>query len=203
MKDHTDVLAPRGRATGLLIRNLDEEVLVYDLERNQAHCLNRTAALVWSHCDGLTTVRELVELLQSQLGMRADEQTVWHALLQLGKDHLLEQEVSHPLTQRGMTRRQLMQRAGTVVAAAAVTSIVVPSVAQAASGVLVCTAGTVNLSCVSGPQGQRCQNCVCAICGPSGAPDGTFACCTNGLACCKGVCCGQNKICNASGVCSA
>ena len=28
------------------------ETLVYDLERHRAHCLNPTAALVWSACDG-------------------------------------------------------------------------------------------------------------------------------------------------------
>jgi hypothetical protein len=43
---------PRMRAYALVIDDLPDEVLVYDLERHQAHCLNHTAALVWRACDG-------------------------------------------------------------------------------------------------------------------------------------------------------
>ena len=49
-------LVPKARHNKLVIQELEDEVLVYDLERNQAHCLNRTAALIWEHCDGKQTV---------------------------------------------------------------------------------------------------------------------------------------------------
>jgi len=34
------------------VKQADGEVLIYDLERNKAHCLNNTAARVWQYCDG-------------------------------------------------------------------------------------------------------------------------------------------------------
>ena len=42
----------RKREGHLVIDELPDEVLVYDLDRHKAHCLNQTAALVWQHCDG-------------------------------------------------------------------------------------------------------------------------------------------------------
>ena len=46
---------PRARRDGLVIRELNGELLVYDLERHRAHCLNPTAALVFKQCDGRTS----------------------------------------------------------------------------------------------------------------------------------------------------
>ena len=43
---------PHARTDNLVIRELDDETLVYDMERDEAHCLNQTAALVWKQCDG-------------------------------------------------------------------------------------------------------------------------------------------------------
>ncbi|HJZ82776.1 MAG TPA: PqqD family peptide modification chaperone [Pyrinomonadaceae bacterium] len=50
---------PRARSENLVIRELDDETLVYDMERDEAHCLNQTAALVWQRCDGRTTATRL------------------------------------------------------------------------------------------------------------------------------------------------
>jgi hypothetical protein len=44
---------PEARKDGLVIQDLPEEILVYDLNTNKAHCLNQTAAYVWQACDGL------------------------------------------------------------------------------------------------------------------------------------------------------
>jgi len=43
---------PQARRSGLMLEQADGEVLIYDLERNKAHCLNNTAARVWQYCDG-------------------------------------------------------------------------------------------------------------------------------------------------------
>lgn len=37
---------PLARSEGLVIQEMPDEVLVYDLETNKAHCLNETAAFV-------------------------------------------------------------------------------------------------------------------------------------------------------------
>src|SRR2546423_15689116 len=49
--DNLERAAPRARDARLVIQELPDELLVYDLERHRAHSLNRTAALVWRHCD--------------------------------------------------------------------------------------------------------------------------------------------------------
>jgi len=55
-------MKPRARKDDLLIQDLPEETLVYDVVRHRAHCLNRTAALVWRHCDGKTSVEKLARV---------------------------------------------------------------------------------------------------------------------------------------------
>ena len=42
-------MKPRARTEGLVVTELPDELLVYDLERHRAHCLNPTAALVFKH----------------------------------------------------------------------------------------------------------------------------------------------------------
>jgi len=54
---------PLARQDRLVVQELSEEVLVYDLDRHRAHCLNRTAALIWRHCDGSTSVAEMARRL--------------------------------------------------------------------------------------------------------------------------------------------
>jgi hypothetical protein len=175
------------------VRNLDDEVLVYDLERNQAHCLSPGAGQLWRRCDGFTTVGEMVELLRTEIEPEANEQAVRHILLQLGKDHPLEEQVSRPLSERGITRRQLMQRAGVAVAAAAVTTLAVPAVGAHASAVAVCPnpPGGPNACCdPTSPGCQRNQNHMCVNCADS---SGTFCCKNSVTNCCGGVCCGPSQ----------
>lgn len=49
----------RVREEDLLIRELGEELLIYDLRRHRAYCLNQTAAFIWRLADGRTSVREM------------------------------------------------------------------------------------------------------------------------------------------------
>ena len=46
------------------------KLLVYDMERNEVHCLNGSAARVWALCDGERTVSEIARLLGSDLEPR-------------------------------------------------------------------------------------------------------------------------------------
>ena len=58
---------PRRRKKGLAVQKLAKEVLVYDLERHRAHCLNEAAALVWRQCDGETSVSDIALNLREKL----------------------------------------------------------------------------------------------------------------------------------------
>jgi hypothetical protein len=84
------VRLPQARTEGLVIRELDDETLVYDTERDEAHCLNQTAALVWESCDGKTTAVQAAQSLQSKLDQRVDPDLIWLAVKQLQRFHLVE-----------------------------------------------------------------------------------------------------------------
>ena len=143
MKESAGRAVPEARTDGLVIQELADEVLVYDLQRHRAHCLNQTAAWVWKHCDGHATVEDLARGLQTELKTPVHEGIVWLALGQLEKDHLLNGRISRPPAVAGLSRRELVGQLGLVAAIALplVTSIVSPTPAHAASCVD-CASGT-------------------------------------------------------------
>jgi hypothetical protein len=143
---------PRARSEGLVVRELDGEVLVYDLERHRAVCLNRAAALVWRRCDGRTDVAGLARALGEELGEPAVEEVVWLALEQLGRDRLLGEAMRRPARAARVTRRELIRRLGLAAAATLplVTSVVVPTPAQAASPLGPGQPCTSSVECASG-----------------------------------------------------
>ena len=78
-------MKPRARKQGLVVTELPDELLVYDLERHKAHCLNPTAALVFKHCDGRRTVEQIARSLSTELDVAADERLVWLSLDRLAQ----------------------------------------------------------------------------------------------------------------------
>ncbi|MBV9926162.1 MAG: PqqD family protein [Acidobacteria bacterium] len=135
MSERTVPARPRARAEGVVVRELPEEVLVYDLDTHKAVCLNSTAAMVWRLCDGRRTASEIRRSLEKASGGRVPEELVWLALEQLGRDNLLDTRVPRPDELAGLSRRELIKRVGLAAAVAlpAVASIVAPTPAQAGS----------------------------------------------------------------------
>jgi hypothetical protein len=130
---------PLARREGLVVQELDDELLVYDRERDVASRLNRSAALVWQHCDGTRTVADLAAVLAEELGEVADEDLVVVALDNLSQNGLLASGYEQrDATAVRLTRRRFIRRVGVVGAAAmtvpVVHSLVVPPAAAAASG---------------------------------------------------------------------
>ena len=130
-------MEPRAREDQLVIQELPDEVLVYDVNRHKAHCLNRTAAFIWRHCDGRTSVAEIATLLRKELKFPIDEAVVWLALDRLGRAHLLQGMVRPPAGPARLSRREVIQKlalvGGLSMLAPVVSSIVAPTTAQAAS----------------------------------------------------------------------
>src|SRR5262245_25569023 len=159
-------MKPERRRKGLVVKELPEEVLVYDLERHRAHCLNPAAAVVFKSCDGERTVAEIARVLRRETGAPADEGWVHLALDRLHKAHLLDERGPG----RGVARREILKRAGVGLAAALplVTSIVAPTPVEAAA---TCTA-----CCSTASDGTPC-----------GFP---IALCTGVCTCQGGVCLG-------------
>lgn len=65
MKIDSTALLPKARSEGLITKEVDGELLVYDLERDRAHCLNEIAAAIWKRCDGSTTTTEIAAQLSA------------------------------------------------------------------------------------------------------------------------------------------
>jgi hypothetical protein len=148
---------PVARSEGLIVEQLGDELLVYDLETNHGHSLGSEAARVWRRCDGRTPV----EGLGAQLAL--DGETVGRALDELDACGLLDAPVA------GSTRRELgvtMVKAGVAAATAPlIVSVVAPTPVQAATLAFCQRIGGVN-------------NCGVACC-----QEGTDCCCChNGAA---------------------
>jgi hypothetical protein len=128
---------PLCRQDGLIIRELENEILIYDTKNNRAHCLNETAARVWKQCDGRTTTEEISRALSEQLGTEVNEKVVWFAVKQFSQDELLEETLALPPAYQvsGLNRREMIRVLGlaAVVAVPLVTSIVAPTAVQAAT----------------------------------------------------------------------
>jgi len=121
---------PRAVTEHLVIRELDDETLVYDTQRDEAHCLNQTSALVWELCDGKTTPNQAARSLQGKLGADIDSDFVWLAVKQLQKFHLVERATKSPSVSR---RDVVLKYAPAALAIPVIFSIVAPLAVQAAS----------------------------------------------------------------------
>jgi hypothetical protein len=143
-------MKPRARREGLIVRELPEEVLVYDRQRHQAHCLNPAAALVFKHADGRRDAAQLAHLLREDLGIPADERWVHLAVEDLRRAHLLATpEGAEP---RSPSRRRMLKRLGVAAATLpAVASVLAPTPAEAAN---TCIQGS---NC-PGNDGQPCYD---------------------------------------------
>jgi len=124
---------PVARKEGLVIQETSEEVLVYDLTSNKAHCLNQTAAFVWKSCDGNNSIPEITKLLESESGAAIHEDLIWLAIDQLNEKNLLEKELATNFA--GRSRREVIKKIGlaAVVALPIVASITAPTSALAST----------------------------------------------------------------------
>jgi hypothetical protein len=142
---------PTARKEGLVIQELSDEVLVYDLDCNKAHCLNQTAAFVWKACDGKNSIGEIVNDFEKQTGGKVSEDLIWLAIDQLSEKNLLKEEM--PRKFEGQNRRQVLKKIGlaSVIALPIVASLTAPTAALA-----VACSGIVT-SCIGCPDGTPCN----------------------------------------------
>jgi hypothetical protein len=152
MNTGRDQMKPRARTEDIVVQTLPDELLVYDLKRHEAHCLNPPAALVWKHCDGQTTAAQLAQILQQAMRVPVPEEVVWLGLQQLHKACLLTAREYAPASEDWVSRREVMRRLGWATAAALplVTSIVAPTASEAASCLGSGAACTTGAQCCSG-----------------------------------------------------
>jgi hypothetical protein len=146
-------MTPQAREDGLLVQEVGDEIVVYDRKQDRIHALNLSAALIWRHCDGQTSITEMATLLGQKLGLPADQDLVWLALVQLRKAHLLQEALPQMIEERvKLSRREMIRRlelAGVLsLLLPGVTSILtpLPAMAQGYGGEDTCT-GTADTGC--------------------------------------------------------
>lgn len=207
---------PLSRKDNIVIQEFDNEILIYDLMKNKALCLNQTSAMVWQECDGTKSVAEISLILSKKFKTNISEEIVWLALNQFKKDSLLEKNNEFTTPLDGLSRREVVKRIGfaSMIALPLISSVVAPSAVQAQSGALCAGFAAPNLTCVPGNNNdlsddgcpcntnEECQG-VCPVTSPRfclGANTGPFCAPGNSLDLSQDCCpCTSNNEC--IGVC--
>jgi hypothetical protein len=129
---------PAARRDRLVVEQLADETLIYDLDRHLAHSLNQSAAIVWNACDGTRTIADLAALLPGELSAGDKEAAVRVALGQLREAQLLTGAMKAEKQEVSASRRALLVKIGISAAIATIpliTSIGVPPAHAQASPV--------------------------------------------------------------------
>ena len=163
---------PRVRIENIVLQNVANETLVYDIKSNRAHCLNESSALIWKMCDGKTSVSEMAAQLSKQLKAVITEEYVSVAVDQLKRENLLDNADEIQSGYKGLSRRDVIRRVGmtSIIALPMISAVVAPSSVSAQS----CLAIGVNVGgTIACPAGPTACSCATVIGGP-----GAAACCT-------------------------
>ncbi len=107
-------------------------MLVYDLDRHTAHCLNGAAVKVWAYADGSRTTEAIAHQIAADQGTEPDEALVWRALEELDKAALLDTPLNAVPTE--LSRRHLFTKLGWAAAIPLVLTVSVPTPAFAQTG---------------------------------------------------------------------
>ena len=129
---------PISRRENIVVQELENEVLIYDLSLNKAFCLNESSAIIWQMCDGKKTISEISRAVGKKLDSNISEEFVWLAIEQFRKDNLLSNDFAGIFESvfAGMTRREVIRKVGftSMIALPVVASLTAPIAASAASG---------------------------------------------------------------------
>ncbi len=170
---------PIARSSDLVVQEVGEETLVYDLKTNKAKCLNETSAMIWKLCDGTRSAVEITMALSAELKTKVEQELILVALDQLQKEELLKSENDVVFALEGTSRRELIKKVGfaAVVALPVVSSVVAPAAAQTGSIPTVCNGlDPRECECGSGPN-NGVQNCLILV--PMSTPDDWVCVSTN------------------------
>jgi hypothetical protein len=143
-------VCPKARGRRLVVQELENETLVYDLDTNRAFCLNEMATNVWRNCDGSRSKTDIAGSIKNVYG-EIGRQAVSYAIDLLASNGLLEG--SSLIEIPTATRRDAIKRLaiGGVALPPVISMIVAPQPAHAAS----CAAN--NAACSA--SAQCCSNC--------------------------------------------
>ena len=129
-----DFKNPTARREKLLIEEVAGELLIYDEANNRAHCLNKSAAAIWKHCNGSRSIDELAEHLFPSLEAADALRVVSVGVERLRRRKLLE---SSPrvvdLSKRDLLKKVAILATAAGIAAPLISSVMAPTSAYAFS----------------------------------------------------------------------
>jgi hypothetical protein len=107
----------------LLVQDLPDEILVFDISANKSYCLNDTAKVVFNACDGVKTFDDI----------NLSEEIIYLSLDELKKNNLIQDNHRSPFA--GMNRREVIRKVGlaSMIALPVISSLSLPSAAAASS----------------------------------------------------------------------
>lgn len=156
MNDQTKL--PFLRTENLVVSELPNELLIYDLKKNRALCLNETARLIMEECNGRTSVDKAIINLHRKLKVKVSEEMIWMVVEQFKKFDLLKNDYQLPEQTTRITRRKILQSAAALgIALPLITSLVAPTAVNAQSDSCVMTNG----ACTFQPNDNCCPGTVC------------------------------------------
>lgn len=154
----------------LLVEEVLDETLVYDLDGHRAHCLNAPAGFLLRNADGTRSVEDLVAMARSEFGADTGPKAVEVGLERLRRAGLIEWDGARRAVEGIDRRRMLKQLAAIGVVLPTVLTLASPFPAQAATGLgpaqcdlaHVGACCTSNRTCVQMKSGAfKCQGPVC------------------------------------------
>lgn len=159
---------PLARKADIVVQDLRDEILIYDLVTNKALALNKTSSIVWQYCDGTKTIKDIADLLSIKFKTIITNDFVWMSLEQLKKKNLIEIGSLQFTPFEGLSRREMVRKVGlsSLIALPIISSLIVPTAVNAASG---CFPLTNNAN--ENPNGCACDtnsDCTSTCCGVSG-----------------------------------
>ena len=123
------VSRPVARSERLLVENVGDEAVIFDLETRASHALKPLAAAVYTYADGLNSVAEIAELASYRLATPVTEAEVAEVVAVLGELELVKAQASVS----GLSRRDALKTFAAVGAGAALITTVSASAAAAAT----------------------------------------------------------------------
>ena len=152
---------PLARNEGIVVQDMDEEILAYDMVTHKAYCLNQTASLVYRECGAKSSFEGL------KRKHNFTDEIIFLAIDELKRAKLVEENGSYVSPFAGMSRREVMTRVGfaSMIALPVISSLVAPMAVHAQSSCVI--PGGIppggqqsfpGLTC-----GFSCNSCACAL----------------------------------------
>jgi hypothetical protein len=144
------VYFPKAKMADIVVQDLGDEALIFDIITNRAYCLNSTSRAIFMASDGATSIDMIAERLSLNTGKRVEKELVAYGVEELSKQGLLSTDpgTGHSL----VSRRDAITKIGlaSAIALPIVASIVAPAAINAQSCLANDQSCTASSQCCSG-----------------------------------------------------